>query len=359
MATALQLPETPQVAYFTKGQILGDGVTYTEDDDGMHIRGLKIFRTGLLTDSQGRSHDWIAEELDAAVENFYALREELPDIPVRVGHTRAPHDLGGYYEDVRRDGEFLKADVLITEPDVAAKVKRKTFRSRSLEIGAYPSAKHGLCWPVILGLAFVDIPAVPGLYESPVSGKQFTVITESGTMPDQKPPSSPNTPDLYAAYYAQGLADGAAAVTPPEFQCFGAVLSDPAKVQEHINTLETFQKESTENARKSFIKGLVDSKVLLATQREKFEALALNMTPEQFELFQQGYEGAAANPLLQHQGGGSHSGEKAGDEKPDPIKSRIEELEGIVRFHKQSGVSDKEISTYASYTELQQLKGNK
>jgi hypothetical protein len=360
MATALQLPQTPDVAYFTNGAILGAGVTHVEDDAGLHIRGLKVFRTGLLFDSEGRQHDWTEEELDAAVENFRALSDELPNVPVRVGHTRNPHDLAGYYEAIRREGNFLVADILVTEPDIAAKVKRRTFRSRSIEIGAFRSQRHGLSWPVVLGLAFVDIPAVSGLYESPETGKTFTVITESGTMPDVKPPAQPvNDQTMFAAYYAQGLADGASAVTPPSFMCFGEALADPAKVQEHIAVLETFQRESIEGSRKNFVKSLIDNKVLLATQKDNFEALVLSMTPEQYEKFEKGYEGVGTNPVLGQFGGGNHSGDSA-DDTTDPVKDRISELEAVVRHHELAKVlSPEQISELASYKELQSLKGQK
>lgn len=362
MATTLELPQTPEVAYFTKGAILGPGVVLEERDDGSALlKGLKIFRTGKLTDSAGRSRVWTHDELDAAVENFSLLRDELPDVPLRVGHTRHPENIGGYYQALRREGEFLIGDFEITEPDVVAKIKRRTFRSRSMEIGMFESESHGLRWPVALGLAFVDIPAVSGLYENPVTGKKFTVIT-----PGEHPMGQENEPNLYAAYYAQGLADGEAQAqahfaanppAPPEFQCFGASVTDPAAVQAHIVALETFQRESVDNARKDFVASLVRDNKILAPQKEHFEAMALTLTPEQFESFKKGFADLPTNQLLSQYSTGNSEGSGEGGPTGDATQQRIATIRQIHQFHKMGGMSDDQIKTLDTYRELQELTG--
>lgn len=361
MSTALQLPPTPDVAYFSRG-ILGEGVVVEDRPDGTGtLRNLAIFRTGELTDSKGNKFTWESHHLEAAVENFNALRDELPDVPVRAGHNRSVNAVVGYYESVRTDGKRLYADVEITEPEAWGKVKRRTYRGRSLEIGVFNSGKHGLTWPTVLGLAFVDIPAVSHLYESPVGDKQYTVITESESMGNTANQNATvDTQNLewaLAAHYAQGLADAPKPQEPPKFQCYGAEVTDYAKVQEHIAALEKFQRETGEATRKSFVSGLVDSKRILATQKESFEKLVLGMDSEQFALFTQGFADAPAHSLLGEHGNGS--GGSGGSNPPageTPAAQHIKDLEAIVSMHQRQGLTREQLEKTPSYIELQQLK---
>lgn len=350
MSTALQLPSPTNVAYFSTA-LLGQGVTLEERDDGTgYVRGVKVFRTGTLTDSRGNKFTWESEHLRAAVENFNALREELPNVPIRAGHTRDVNHLVGYYESLRTDGRFLFADLDITEPEAFAKIKRKTYRGRSLEIGVFDSSKHGMTWPTVLGLAFVDIPAVSGLYESPVGGTQFTVITESESMGDQ--PDTKNLEWAMAAHYAQGLADAPKPAELPRFQCYGAEVTDYAAVQKHIEELENFQRATAESTRKGFVQKLVDDKRILKPQQEHFENLVVGMTSEQFALFTQGFTDAPAHSLLgEHGVGGSQS---AGGESPQ--EQHVKDLEAIVKMHERGGMPQDQIQKLPSYMELQQLK---
>jgi hypothetical protein len=352
MSTTVELPSPTNVAYYTAG-ILGAGVALEERDDGTgYVRGLKVFRTGKLKDSRGNEFTWEPNHLKAAVDNFNALRGELPHVPVRAGHTRDVNQVVGYYEALRTDGRFLIADLDITEPDAFAKIKRKTYRGRSLEIGVFDSAS-GLTWPTVLGLAFVDIPAVSGLYESPVGGTQFTLITESESMAD-------DTKVLewaMASHYAQGLADAPKPPELPKFQCYGAEVLDYSAVQEHIDTLEKAVADTRDAGRKSFVEGLVTDKKILATQREHFEKLVLGMSSEQFELFTQGFVDAPGHSLLASHGPGGTQTVNNGD---DPAAEHVKDLEAIVSYNRRlvsSGVmTPEQFEKTPSYVELQQLK---
>ena len=350
MTTALQLPSPTNVAYYTAGT-LGAGVSLEERADGTgFVRGLRVFRTGTLKDSRGNQFTWEPEHLKTAVENFAALREELPNVPVRVGHNRDANRVVGYYDSIRFDGRFLVADLEITEPDAFAKIKRKTYRGRSLEIGVFDSAS-GLTWPTVLGLAWVDIPAVSGLYESPVGGTQFTVITESGSMGD-------DTKDLEwacAAYYAAGLDAAPKVPEPPKFMCFGQEMTDYSAVQKHIEDLEKFQAETRDGARKSFVQGLVDSNRILKTQQEHFEKLVLKMDAEGFELFTKGFTDAPAHSLLGEHGSGGSQTPPGGD---DPAKQHLQDLRSIVEFNRKI-MTPEQLEKSASYLELQRLESTK
>lgn len=362
MATALVLPPVPEVAYFTRGSILTNGVQLEEREDGSALlKGLKVFRTGRLTDSRGNTREWTTDDLDAAVENFNMLRDELPDIPLRVGHNRDVQQVAGYYEAVRRDGNFLVADFEITEPDVVAKIQRRTYRSRSMEIGAYESERHGLCWPVPMGLAFVDLPAVSGLnYANPMTGKEFSVLVPEGDY--TMAPQPTNTPDLYAAYYAQGLADGASNVKPPEpstYQCFGAPVTDVTAVQAHIDTLEAYQRETVEAGRKAFVKSLVEGNKILAPQQEHFEKIALELSPESFETFKAGWADAPPNnTLAKFQSGPDGTPPPQSNGNEDPQAYEIKVLEDRVNMFRIGGqMTDEQIKDTPSYKRLAELTG--
>lgn len=137
---------------------------------GSHIlRGLRIFKKGTFKDSMGMERTWEDTHLEQMAFHYTLLKDGgfLPNVPVRVDHSFSVQNVAGYFLNVYRekdDSSFLAADVEITEPDAYAKWERGTYRSRSLEVGMYETNDGAMYWPVILGLAFVDIPAVEGLH---------------------------------------------------------------------------------------------------------------------------------------------------------------------------------------------------
>jgi hypothetical protein len=146
---------------------------------GNGVKGLRIFKTAKgLKDSKGRAKDWSREDLEQMVANFHLLREKniLPNVPVRENHSRDVKQIGGYFSNISvsttpdlTGNFFLEADLDFTEPDMQAKYERGTYRNRSIEIGAYETNEGEIYFPVVLGLAFCDIPAVEGLYEAALS----------------------------------------------------------------------------------------------------------------------------------------------------------------------------------------------
>lgn len=146
---------------------------------GNGVKGLRIFKTAKgLKDSKGRAKDWSREDLEQMVGNFHLLREKniLPNVPIRENHSRDVKLIGGYFSNIsvstvpdERGNFFLEADIDFTEPDMQAKYERGTYRNRSIEIGAYETNDGEIYFPVVLGLAFCDIPAVEGLYQAALS----------------------------------------------------------------------------------------------------------------------------------------------------------------------------------------------
>lgn len=135
------------------------------------VRDLPVFKARKVKDSLGREYDWTVEDLDLMVSNFDALKSSnrFPNVPVRANHGRDVNEVGGWYVALRRNGDTLYADIEFTEPDMAEKYRRGTYRNRSIEIGAYETNDGEVFFPTVMGLAFCDIPAVEGLFSASVS----------------------------------------------------------------------------------------------------------------------------------------------------------------------------------------------
>ena len=153
------------------------------------IHDKKIFRAGTFKDSMGTLRTWTVEQLDQMVENFRILRERnlLGGVPVRVDHDFSAESVVGWVSDVRRDGEFLVADFHMTEPEAFEKWVRGTLEPVSSEIIPYEANTGDVYFPTLIGVAFVDIPAVAGLYRaSGVQEKRVTAVFVNTPMLDSK-----------------------------------------------------------------------------------------------------------------------------------------------------------------------------
>lgn len=334
------------------------------------VRGMKVFRTGTHTDSKGRKSVWTHAQLQQAVEHFNQLKSTniLPNVPVREDHTTTVKDLVGWYQAIRLDGDFLVADIEFTEPTALAKYNRGTYRNKSIEIGAYETGDGQIYSPVVLGLAFVDIPAVEGLFRHPsapqgASGDQSPAAPanhQGATMSDPvTPPVTPPvvTPAVEPPVTPPPVTEAPANHQRPAVQSFrvnGADVSDFAAVQSHITSLETFRTESIESGRVGFVTDLAKGNKITNPQVESFSKLVKSMTDEQFTEFKAGFELAPATNLFgQHQTGGANDGNPA-----DPATDRaaeIEILQEIVQNHHRRGASQTEIEATASFKKLQSL----
>lgn len=195
---------------------------------GSGVKGLRIFKTAKgLKDSRGKARDWSREDLEQMVANFALLREGniLPNVPVRENHSRDVRQVGGYISGLRvstaPDGSghfFLEADLDFTEPEVQARYERGTYRNRSIEIGAYETNNGEVYFPVVLGLAFCDIPAVEGLYEAALSAYS------TGDGPEIMVYAPDNDAD------ASGTTDTTSTKAPQTAETFDRVVNDLTSV---------------------------------------------------------------------------------------------------------------------------------
>lgn len=311
------------------------------------VRGLEIFRAGTFKDSKGEQRTWTVDDLQDMADNFAKLRSSgtFPNVPVRTDHSASVASLVGYIENVTVVGDRLVADVEFTEPDHFAKFDRGTYRSRSIELGSYEDNTGSKHWPVVLGLAFVDIPAVEGLHRSPVAVATFRYDDKEGVVPDKDDPKATFT-----------------------FRLRGQDETDFAKVQAHVaalegevdglkarnEALETFAAEQTKSNRHNFVTSLAEAKKIAATQIDALKALVEGMNDEQFEAFTKAYEGAPAISML-----GNHA-EGVSNPTGEPAENdEAAVLAETIAMHRRAGMSDDELAKTSSYRKLAALNGAK
>lgn len=359
------------------------------------VRRMKIFKTGKFADSQGRVNTWTDADLQEMVQNFTNLRQRgiLRDVPVRIDHSYSMKDVVGWFLSIYTDPAepgFLFADIEFTEPDAKAQYERRTLRSRSIEIGKYETNDGEKFKNVVIGLAFVDLPAVEGLFRSAIGttsahsapGDQSSgdgsatnnqgdpIVTtnkehvpqNAGTEPlPVQPPAAGSPPANNSPTPADRPGDGNFGHPTHPLQIFrvnGAETSDYAAVQAHIAALETFRVETVQHARTSFVESLAagPSPRITNPMKEAFSGLVITMSPEQFTAFQAGWAAAPAVPMT----GQIPTG--AGDQ-PHPaagaMPTELETYREIVAQHRLAGMSEEEIQKKDSFKRIMALTDGK
>lgn len=335
-----------------------DNHQFAQNADGSRtILGLEIFKAGTFRDSLGDTQTWTDAHLEQMVFHFDLLRKTdvFPNVPFRADHSWSVDKVIGYIDNLYAQGGKLVADVNVTEPAAFDKFERGTYRSRSLEVGMYGTNAEEFYYPVVMGCAFVDIPAVEGLHRN---GQPVKAFAFSST-----PPKEPDVPDPTPAPATFAFRIGDATET------------DYAKVQAHIDGLTTqvatlgasnadllaqvaahddFKKGVRDGERTAFVTGLAAAGKIAQPQVESLTALAVGMTDEQFDGLKASYEHAPKLSIL-----GQHAGLPTGS--PDPLGGdagdRKDVLETMIAQHRRAGLSEDEIVKTASYRELQTLVG--
>lgn len=383
-----------------------DDYTVEETQSGSRIiRAFPVFRTGTFKNSWGEQNTWEVEHLQQMVFHYGLLRERnvLPNVPVRddhrslfgggsvIGWVEDLYTIDGYEDGYTR----LVADLEITEPDAFDKISRGTWRNRSAEVGIYETNDEQVYWPVFMGVAFVDLPAVEGLFSRPnKNGKsnedEFVAIRDeegapvphtksqggTTTPPEQfnnggegggetPPATPPPAPDPAPAPPAPD--GGGGGETPPAspsthgapgtvhtFRVNGTPTNDFAAVQAHIDSLETVLREHGEQSRRDFVNELASSGRIAATQVESMANHALSLNDEQYKSFSEMWSAAPTAPLFQQHGQGTVTNP---DGTPGP--SEIDTLRERVLMHRRSGMTDEKIKETESYKRLMSLTDGK
>lgn len=352
--------ETAQL--FAAGQTYRGQQVEVQDDGSGLVRGVKIFRTGTFRDSRGDQYNWEPLHLLQMVGNFEMLREEgiFPDVPVRRDHSFSVNQVQGYFEALRVDGEFLVSDLRITEPEDVAKWQRGTYRNVSAEIGMYVTNDEAAYWPVLMGVAAVDIPAVEGLHSKSNADSKITLysrVTEEKTVTTENETTDANDKGATAPPLA----------TPVSFRVNGAETTDFAAVQAHVVKLENdvvsfaarieaFETADTERAaqfKTDFVNSLVNDGKIVEAQREALETSIAAMNDDAFEATQKVYEAAPRVTILEKHGDAT-SNEDGLTNQSEP--SELETAQEIVKQHRRAGMSEdfiKKTSAFKRMTELE------
>lgn len=143
------------------------------------LEGVPVFRSGTFRDSMGFQHQWEVEHLSQMVDNFASLstRGIVTSVPVRKDHVgfleSSLNSVIGYHTGIRTEERinpvdsvsytYLLADMEIIDPDAIVRIESGLWRNLSSEIGTYITNAEAEYWPVYMGVAFVDFPAVEGL----------------------------------------------------------------------------------------------------------------------------------------------------------------------------------------------------
>lgn len=350
----------------------GDG----EKSKSLIIEGKPIFRSGTFSDSMGFEHTWEPLHINQMVDHaaLLAQREIFSDVPVRKGHPdwgdifsapsrNAMDELIGYMENFRAeervnpaDGNtytYLIADLEIIEETAIKNIKSGLWRNVSAEISTFVTNGNAEYWPVMQGVAYVDIPAVEGLksHHSKAT-EQFSIILEEDMAGNNQPSDhDKNKPGAPAA--------PAAPAAPPAFSIGGKQVSDYAAVQAHINAVEAentdlkqFRTESIEAGKVAFVKQLVTDNKIPATSEEAYINYAKSLTDmDQYNAWKGLEEAKPAMSITQPAAAGfSMSHEQATEvTKKD---QRVDTLKGIIAQHSMGKMTREQIMETGSYKEL-------
>ncbi len=320
------------------------------EDGSAKITDYPVFRAGTFRDSQGRKRSWNRDDLTQMVDHFNTHRDDYPNPPVREDHSRSIASVVGYVDNlkVRDDSDVLLADFSLTEPKAIDRWKRKTYRGRSSEIGAWRAGKNVIS-PFFLGFAFVDIPAVSRLYSSSSSEAEHLYLeAELSTDTDTR----------------DDLDEGGELEPGPtamhKFTIDGIEVENYEAVQAHITALETFRDETRNAHRADFVEKLIISNRVPAPAKDQTLEFVQTLSDDQFVAWKASME---LTQPLEIFGAGGISGTES-DSAREEREGRALEFATVsetVRMHRLSGMDEETLKQTASYkrmTELEQENKN-
>lgn len=342
---------------------------YRRGDGALVVERQPVFRTGTFRDSMSRQGTWEALHLDQMASHFAMLKNRniLTDVPVRDGHpgflvsgTEGSGKVVGWHTSLEThtvqsdtgDTTYLLASYVFTEPDAAERFERGTYRNRSSEIGTYVTNAEAEFWPVYMGFAFVDIPAVEGLNSVEFSKSTSSAYAERDVvfLFDRESPLTTSSQPLIPAP-TLGMHSNPTQ-QPAQFMINGQATADVGAVQAHITTLENFRTETLEGARVDFVTGLVKTGKILAPQQEQMTSFAKGLTDEQFASWKAAMDAAPQASILgQHGAPVEHSKPGTGGDE----NSELAQAQAIVRMHELAGKTPEFIKSTASYQTVQRL----
>lgn len=332
---------------------LGKRPPLEQDANGNYIvRGLSVFKVGPFVDANGNKGNFTPDDLRAMVDNFHALRDSgvFEDVPGREDHTRTIQNVTGYVTNAYTDGVKLYVDFQFTRKECAELYANGTYRNRSVEAGPYEMNDGNTLFPVLKGFAFCDIPAVEGL-----NGSAQNDPNKHEETPVEITVNGVKHTDLAAAQAAIQKLEAAKVTPPATFQCNGADVTDPTKVQAHINHLEENEATAKQETRAAFVATLVDKKQLLAAKRDEAVEFVKGLSDEMFESYKAQWDGVPANAAFERHASGGNGNDENQNGGKNEAAEKIAVLEETVRMHVNAGMPADVLAKQPSFVKLQKL----
>lgn len=369
-----------------------------EQDDGTTTKvalyeSVPVFRSGTFADSKGVRRTWTAEDMDQMVENFDFLRNHnYLEPPVRTGHINPLQnpmkDVIGYFSNIRAedrvnpiDGQtyrYVLADYEVLDEQADDRIRRGIYRHRSAEIGLFRlnGEDDKVLYPVMAGVAYVDIPAVQGLdgfaaehqtdnysiqLEAPVSG-----TTDTQNKPEPPKPALPNTNltvfrigDKETTDFAQVQAY--IADVESKIASFAAQVGTLTSERDALRTAnQAFAAKARETQLESLGKSINgEPPVMTAPQVAAAKKFAASLTDEQFGHYMEQFEAAAPNPILSTYGNQVTDDNKPPAAEDEEAKAKADEIANHTAVLQQlktfSVMSDDKIRETESFKALKRL----
>lgn len=361
-ASAVMKPKALFAADMATRTFTGNPIDVLDDGTSM-VRNVEIFKAGTFKDSWGDQATWTPEHLTMMVANYNLLRGggQFVDVPVRRDHSMSIDKVMGYFDSMWTDGLMLFADLHITESSQMSKLTRGTYRSRSLEIGMFETNAGAMYWPVVFGVAYVDIPAVEGLHSKDIKVSYFSQTSEpKETAPVSTETAPPTTPPAAPAPAATAPPAAAPPAAPPaataKFRVNGADVEDISAVQRHIDALELFARDTQAANRAAFVKSLVTAGKITAPLEAGLAAMAATLNEAQYAEFTKAYEAAPVLSILSKHGGNQTEGSPP---EEDAAADHIEVLKETIAMHRRAGMTEERIAKSKAFVELTALTTNK
>jgi hypothetical protein len=277
---------------------------YRKDSGALKMEGVAVFRSGTFRDSWGDQFTYENMHIRQMLDNFNYLKGSniFPDVPVRLGHPgfmgQAPlqGQVIGYHSQLTmqrlkaphedEEYDYLLADYEILDPKAASEIELGLHRNRSAEIGRYRTNREAEFWPVYMGVAYVDIPAVEGLkFQSTSSAGRSPVryffmdkeLSVTGQIPTNAPGLVTSVPGGTNGASGLPFAIGAQA-----YRVNGQATTDPNAVQSHIDVLEQFRTQVTDQIRNDFVNMLAAMQRISVHDVPNQQAFARSLNGEQF-----------------------------------------------------------------------------
>jgi hypothetical protein len=140
------------------------------------------------------------------------------------------------------------------------------------------------------------------------------------------------------------------AAVSSSFTIGGQQVTDPAQVQAYITRLETFETETRQAARSSFVNSLVDSNRVPVTQKDDMIKFANGLNGDQYGEWMKQWVGVGSLPLFGQHASGTTNHTNTG--QTGPVDQVLADAEAIVRMHELAGMKAPELKATGSYQKL-------